>query len=133
MVKILNIKHFENNDILPEQLDDTKLLDNFSKVIENGEINGNRISEKDFSINFIQFLLKTRFLFDKYILKREYPVDSNDGVWSIKSLSGILNSLYILLAIDIFLYFSGIFNVSKTFLNVGKSQFPFLLFLQLKS
>ena len=31
-------------------------------------------------------LLRTRFLFDKYIVKREYANDSTDGEWSLKSL-----------------------------------------------
>ena len=31
-------------------------------------------------------LLRTRYLFDKYIIKREYANDSTDGEWSLKSL-----------------------------------------------
>ena len=31
-------------------------------------------------------LLRTRYLFDKYIIKREYANESSDGEWSLKSL-----------------------------------------------
>jgi hypothetical protein len=76
------------SDIIPELLDDKKLIDSFNKVIEQGYLSGNKISEhKDiFSRDFIVCLLRTRFLFDKYIVKREFINENSDGEWSLKSL-----------------------------------------------
>lgn len=39
---------------------------------------------KEFSLAFIECLLKCRFLFDKYIIKREYKNEDSD--WSLKTL-----------------------------------------------
>lgn len=69
----------DNN--IPGLLDDKKLCSTFEDAIK--EYNG---SEKDFSKGFIICLLKTRFLFDKYIIKREYFADNSDGEWSLKSI-----------------------------------------------
>ncbi|WP_242839438.1 DUF262 domain-containing protein [Butyrivibrio sp. NC2002] len=74
--------------IIAELLDDKKLIDSFKKVITNGVTGAGRVSDKkaDFSRGFIICLLRTRFLFDRYIVKREYANDSADGEWSLKSL-----------------------------------------------
>lgn len=57
-------------------LDDKKLLESF----------GHYDSRDSFSRNFIVCLLRTRYLFDKYIIKREYANESASGEWSLKSL-----------------------------------------------
>jgi len=74
--------------IMDELLDDKKLVDSFDRVISYGVQDGNYIRDQKtaFSRNFIICLLRTRYLFDKYIIKREYANDSVDGEWSLKSL-----------------------------------------------
>ena len=74
--------------IIDELLDDKKLLDAFNKVITYGVSSNGKISDskEEFARTFIVCLLRTRFLFDKYIVKREYANDSADGEWSLKSL-----------------------------------------------
>ncbi len=63
-------------------LDDKKLLQTF-----NTELDLLDSAEKEkFSNNFIRCLLKCRFLFDKYLIKREYIGDNVDGKWSLKTL-----------------------------------------------
>ena len=57
-------------------LDDKKLLESFRSYD----------SRDSFSRNFIICLLRTRYLFDKYIIKREYANESSSGEWSLKSL-----------------------------------------------
>ncbi|PND04979.1 DUF262 domain-containing protein [Akkermansia muciniphila] len=74
--------------IVDELLDNKKLLEAFDRVVtggftENGEIAQNK---GDFARSFIMCLLRTRYLFDKYIVKREYTSDNTDGEWSLKSL-----------------------------------------------
>lgn len=73
---------------LGEQLDDKKLIKEFETVLEHGIINGEPIAghKEKFALSFIKCLLKCRFLFDKYIIKREYANESADGEWSMKQL-----------------------------------------------
>lgn len=75
-VQIANDKKYNVNDNkLP--LDDKRLLESFKEFIDN----------KDFIKEFGFNLLKLKFLFDNYIIKREYN-DNNgeDGEWSLKKL-----------------------------------------------
>lgn len=84
-----NIKHTTQGETLVfELLDDKKLTDAFARIIAHGTINGQKISDNtaDFSFDFIKCLLKCRFLFDKYIIKREYANENSDGEWSLKQL-----------------------------------------------
>lgn len=71
--------------IVDELLDDKKLIEAFNRVIDNGKYGQIKLNKEDFSRSFILCLLRTRYLFDKYIIKREYSND-NDGEWSLKSL-----------------------------------------------
>lgn len=68
-----------------ELLDDKKLSDTFISVLEEGTKKGDSLDKASFSKGFIKCLLKCRFLFDKYIVKREFVNDDSDGNWSIKA------------------------------------------------
>ena len=76
----------ENSYSIPEQLDDKKLLEIFTSVINSAKQNNRQVDKKYFSQAFIKCLLKCRFLFDKYIIKREYKYDDENGDWSLKEL-----------------------------------------------
>lgn len=65
---------------IPELLDDKKLLKTFTNIIDKLK------SNKEFALKFIKYLLKCRFLFDKYIIKREYKNEDTTGSWSLKEL-----------------------------------------------
>ena len=92
LVEISGIKSDETNTVLiAELLDDKKLIDSFNRVINHGVLSTGKISEShdnkaEFARNFIVCLLRTRYLFDKYIIKREYANENADGEWSLKSL-----------------------------------------------
>ena len=89
---LINIKEIRHEDevspIIADLLDDKKLLDSFSRVIKSGVTDAGNISADrgQFSKDFIVCLLRTRFLFDQYIVKREYANDNTDGEWSLKCL-----------------------------------------------
>lgn len=70
-------------------LDDKKLIEDFLIVLQNGEINGKSIKENpgEFARKFIIHLLKFRYLFDKFIIKREFTGEDNEGEWSLKELN----------------------------------------------
>lgn len=69
-------------------LDDKKLIREFERVLRHGRIGRQKIDKhrEDFSLSFMECLLRCRFLFDKYIIKREYANESADGEWSLKQL-----------------------------------------------
>ena len=71
-----------------ELLDDKKLIVDFNNVIDYGIMDDEPIKDNkgNFSQMFIIHLLKTRYLFDKFIVKREYSGDDNEGKWSLKEL-----------------------------------------------
>ena len=73
---------------LGDQLDDKNLLTDFQKVISYVSIGAKPVKQHRglFARRFILFLLSSRFLFDKFIIKREYRGDDQDGVWSLKEL-----------------------------------------------
>ncbi|SFI85682.1 Protein of unknown function [Treponema bryantii] len=83
-----NLVHKDNPEtpLIPSLLDDKKLLKSFDSVLDFGRENDNLIKQKkkDFSKQFIALLLKCRFLFDNYILKREYINENKDGIWSLQ-------------------------------------------------
>ena len=88
----INLQHITHEDMCEEiagkQLDDKKLLSTFKRVVSFGVVNNKKISEnkREFAQDFILCLLRTRYLFDKYIVKREYANNSADGEWSLKTL-----------------------------------------------
>ena len=69
-------------------LDDKNLLADFEKVISYGSIGAKPVKENkaSFARKFILFLLRSRFLFDKFIIKREYEGDDQEGVWRLEEL-----------------------------------------------
>ena len=69
-------------------LDDKRLLKDFNEVIAYGRMGGKRVKDnkRGFARRFILFLLRSRFLFDKFIIKREYAGDDQEGTWSLKEL-----------------------------------------------
>lgn len=69
-------------------LDDKLLLADYNKVIACGQMDGRPIKENKggFAREFIQFLLRSRFLFDKFIIKRERVEGDQEGSWSLKEL-----------------------------------------------
>ena len=74
----------ENKDYQEQhqkQLDDKKLTNAFKKFTPK-----NNDEKENFAKKFVLCLLRTRFLFDKFILKREFTNNDNDGDWSIKTL-----------------------------------------------
>lgn len=81
MLKVFVATEFnEYFSSIPELLDDKKLLKTFTDIIDKLK------SDKEFSLKFIKYLLKCRFLFDKYIIKREYKNEDSNGSWSLKEL-----------------------------------------------
>ena len=69
-------------------LDDKLLLNDFNEVIFYGRMGGKRIKDNkgEFARRFIMFLLRSRFLFDKFIIKRERVEGDQEGSWSLKEL-----------------------------------------------
>ena len=69
-------------------LDDKCLLEDFDRTIEYGQIGTTSIKDEtaEFARKFILFLLHSRFLFDQFIIKREYIGDDQEGHWSLKEL-----------------------------------------------
>lgn len=63
-------------------LDDKKLIEEFDKYIFHHEKIGEKIIKE-----FAYELLRCRFYFDKFIVKREYTTNADDGVWSLKELN----------------------------------------------
>ena len=89
LIWIKGISHDDGKSaIIAELLDDKKLIESFKRVVNHGVIEGKHISEDkaQFARDYIICLLRTRYLFDKYIVKREYANDNSDGEWSLKSL-----------------------------------------------
>lgn len=91
LVRVHSIRHMDGErELLNELLDDKKLLDSFDQVIKQGVKGKRRLvlgeNKKLFSRWFILCLLRSRFLFDKYIIKREFVNDDSDGQWSLKEL-----------------------------------------------
>ena len=85
-VKKEKIVSREGKALFGELLDDKELVNDFKSVVENGMWKDSNINREQFAMAFIDFLLKLRFLFDKYIIKRQYTDDDKNGEWSLKEL-----------------------------------------------
>ena len=77
-----------------ELMDDKKLLQRFYDVRKWGKDSGKIATDREFSTKFIWYLLRCRYLFDKYIIKREYTKENEIGVWSLKELHVSQNKAY---------------------------------------
>ena len=87
-------KENENKKLLNEILDDKKLEKDFKTVIEKGIMNEKQINKDKFAMEFIETLLKLRFLFDKYIIKREFINGDKNGEWSLKEVKKYNKTAY---------------------------------------
>ena len=78
----------DKEKVLGSLLDDKCLLEDFDRTIEYGQIGATSIKDEkeEFARKFILILLHARFLFDQFIIKREYAGDDQDGRWSLKGL-----------------------------------------------
>jgi uncharacterized protein with ParB-like and HNH nuclease domain len=84
LLHVLRIfKCIENSN----QATNTGLLDDMQLLKEYRELLKDKEKDEDLPLRFIDCLLKCRFLFDKYIIKREYREDNPEGKWSIKQLN----------------------------------------------
>lgn len=77
-------------EMIDSLLDDKKLYKSFYEVLKRKNLTElfpeSEHPESEFALEFINCLLKERFLFDKYIIKREYSAEKTDGIWTIKTL-----------------------------------------------
>ena len=85
-VSINDLKSDDGEKLCESLLNDKKLVQSFTRVIEHALMNDEHIEKNSFVQDFCFHLLNTRVLFDRYILKREYIGDSLDGEWSLKTL-----------------------------------------------
>lgn len=69
-------------------LDDKKLIADFENVIKYGTIDDEPIKDnkENFAKRFIIHLLQTRYLFDMFIIKREFTGEDKEGEWSLKEV-----------------------------------------------
>lgn len=85
--KQIKLQSSRKGELLDKMLDDKKLVDVFERVITQGAIKDKPIVPESFAKGFIVCLLRTRYLFDKYIIKREFIGDAAlEGEWSLKEM-----------------------------------------------
>ena len=77
----------DGKELCEALLNDKKLNFFFERVLKHGLLKGEHLNKKAFAKKFIKHLLRMRFLFDKFILKREFISDSLEGQWSLKTLN----------------------------------------------
>lgn len=83
------------NNILDDMLYETKIIQYFENVFEKNLSKFNLKNKEDATKKFLYLLLKNRFLFDNYIIKREYKgTDNSDNNWSLGKLKMINKSSY---------------------------------------
>lgn len=87
LIKVEDVS-FDGGKGLGSQLDDKRLLEDFDRTIEYGQIGATSIKEDkaEFARKFILILLQARFLFDRFIIKRDSKGDNHEGSWSLKEL-----------------------------------------------
>lgn len=76
----------DGEPLIDRLLDDKKLKGSFERVVNQGQWDGLPVDRARFSIEFVESLLQTRFLFDKCIVKREFLGGDLEGKWSLKAL-----------------------------------------------
>lgn len=86
-VSVKDLKSDDDKELCESLLNDKKLNIFFERVLKHGLLKGEHLDRKTFAKSFIKHLLRMRFLFDKFILKREFIGDSLEGEWSLKTLN----------------------------------------------
>ena len=86
-VSLNGITSDDGKELCESLLNDKKLNFFFERVLNHGLLKNNYLDKKMFAKQFIKHLLRMRFLFDKYIIKREFIGDSLEGEWSLKTLN----------------------------------------------
>jgi len=86
-VSVKGITSDDGKELCESLLNDKKLNIFFERVLEHGLLKDKNIDKETFAKQFIKHLLRMRFLFDKFILKREFIGDSLEGEWSLKTLN----------------------------------------------
>ncbi|MBQ6305196.1 MAG: DUF262 domain-containing protein [Bacteroidales bacterium] len=86
-VSVKGIKSDDESELCESLLNDKKLNIFFERVLNHGLLKDKHLDKKTFAKQFIKHLLRMRFLFDKFILKREFIGDSLEGEWSLKTLN----------------------------------------------
>ena len=81
LLHVLKVFRGQHNDTNPT--DARALVTSFENAFRSVE-NENKA---DWSWKFIMCLLRCRFLFDKYMIKRDYGEDPDDGEWSLFALN----------------------------------------------
>ena len=83
---INGLESSDGQKLIPELMNDKTLTVTFRRVLDFGLKDGQNLDRRSFSRDFIIHLLRMRFLFDKFIIKREYLDDNPEGEWSLKEL-----------------------------------------------
>lgn len=92
LIHVLKVFVRLNNNGIDEytdsMIDDKKLDHIFKGVIDEGVEKDHKLAKdrKDFAKKFIVCLLRTRYLFDNFIIKREHTNVEDNGKWSLKML-----------------------------------------------
>lgn len=86
-VSVKGLTSDDGKELCESLLNDKKLNIFFERVLKHGLFKGEHLDRKTFARKFIKHLLRMRFLFDKFILKREFIGDSLEGEWSLKTLN----------------------------------------------
>lgn len=86
-VSINDITSDDDKELCESLLNDKKLNVFFERVLDHGLDKNKHLDKKKFAKQFIKHLLRMRFLFDKFIIKREFVGDSLEGEWSLKTLN----------------------------------------------
>lgn len=86
-VKVNGIISSDEKPLIPELMNDKELLGTFNRVLKVGEKDGVPLDERVFAEGFIKYLIKMRYLFDRYFIKREFVNENPEGEWSLKELN----------------------------------------------
>jgi hypothetical protein len=77
----------DGKELCESLINDKKLNLFFGRVLKHGLYKEKPLDGNWFAKEFILHLLKMRFIFDKYIIKREFRGDSSEGEWSLQTLN----------------------------------------------
>ena len=86
-VSIKGLSSDDGKELCESLINDKRLNILFERVLKHGLYKDEHLDKMTFAKNFILHMLRMRFLFDKFILKREFIGDNIDGEWSLKTLN----------------------------------------------